>query len=188
MVGCNKINNCTTDNCEFLDILEGKNSRIQTVLYRDLPKSEEFEEIDRINQNYDKILNILIRKYQHDQRNNHINDENNQNNYDGNDYNYDNNNQNDYNQNEYNNHDGYDHDDTYNEDHQNTDAPGKHDYQSNVENGNCTRACFEEDDNQDYSPNNTQNTSEQENETPRPTNCNENVNRTVTMTEIIRKI
>ena len=47
---------------------------------------------------------------------------------------------------------------------------------------------FEEDDNQDYSPNNTQNTSEQENETPRPTNCNENVNRTVTMTEIKRKI
>ena len=84
---------------------------------------------------------------------------------------------------------GYNIDNIYNDqDHQNTDAHGIHDYQSNVENGNCTRACFEEDDNQDYSPNNTQNTSEQENETPRPTNCNENVNRTVTMTEIKRKI
>ena len=172
--GCNVYTDCTTDDCEFLDLLEGKDSRIQTILNRNLTEEEKNEEIDRIDHNYNRILNKVIRKHRHDPSGKHI---------------FAPQNAEDNNHHEYNSHVSYDDDDKnydkhnsddYHSDNQNDDD---NDYHSTVENDTkYSENDWEDSDGYEHHENHTienQNDIEPYDRVVRFTNTNENVNRTV---------
>jgi hypothetical protein len=178
--GCNEYNDCTAEDCEFLYILEEKDSRIRTVLNRNISEAEKNDHIDRINQNYDRILNKVIRKYNYDPNSNqeviplsnHSVDDNDEQNHSvarsSNQHENNNHNSYNYNYNNRNNNNDDNYDDNYD------------DYQSAVENDYTN---FENEEYSEDHQNNSQNDMEQDNRVVRFTNNNEDVHRTICLTK-----